>query len=108
MFFYTTKNKVSLLSEKIWRHELGGSSDDLVYEEKDPSFYIGVYASKSNDYIIIWNSSTLVSDYHILKADNPTGDFTNFTPRGEEHEYSIYHFQDKFYVLTNNEAQNFR
>ena len=54
-YFYTTKNKVSLLSEKILRHTLGeeNAQDDLVYEEKDPSFYIGVDKSKSDEYVII-------------------------------------------------------
>ncbi len=109
-FFYTTKNKVSLLSEKIWRHALGNkqASDQMVYHEKDPAYYIGVYKSKSNDYIIIYNNSTIVSDYHILKADNPQGDFQQFTPREKKHEYSIQHYQDKWYIVTNWEATNFR
>ncbi len=109
-FFYTSKNEVSLLSEKIWRHTLNSSTEDdvLVYHEKDPSYYIGVYKSKSDDYIIIYNSSTLVSDYHILKASNPLGSFEQFTPRGTKHEYSIEHFQDKFYIVTNRDAVNFR
>ena len=110
-FFYTSKNKVSLLSEKIYRHKLGtkGETDEMVYHEKDPSFYIGVYKSKSDDYVIIWNSSTLVSDYHILDANNPTGDFQQFIPRDEKaHEYSISHFEDKFYIVTNWDATNFR
>lgn len=108
--FYTTKNKVSLLSEKIWRHRLGSSdgADDLVYQEKDPSYYIGVLNSKSGDYVIIYNSSTLVNDYHILRADDPDGDFQQFTPRGTKHEYFIEHFEDKFYIVTNWEATNFR
>lgn len=110
-FFYTTKNKVSLLSEKIYRHKLGTEpeTDVMVYHEKDPSFYIGVYKSKSDDYIIIWNSSTLVTDYQILKADNPSGDFKQFIPRDSKaHEYSIDHFQDKFYIVTNRDAINFK
>ncbi len=109
-FFYTSKNKVSLLSEKIWRHELGlnTAKDVMIYHEKDPSFYIGVYKSKSDKYIIISEGSTLVSDYQILKADNPKGNFKQFTPRGNDHLYNLYHYQDKFYVLTNNNAKNFR
>lgn len=109
-YFYTTKNPVSLLSEKVWRHKLGTdvSQDVLVYEEKDPSYYIGVYKSKSNKFITIWNSSTLVSDYHILNADYPTDSFQQFIPRGDKHEYSIYHFENKFYIRTNWDAQNFR
>ena len=108
-FFYTTKNEVSLLSEKIWRHQLNSSGNDvMVYHEKDPSYYIGVYKSKSDDYIIIYNNSTLISDYQILKADDPEGEFKQFTPRNGAHEYSIEHYQDKFYILTNNNAVNFR
>ncbi len=109
-YFYTSKNEVSLLSEKIWRHELGTTheKDVMVYHEKDPSYYIGVYKSKSDKFIIIYNSSTLVSDYQILNADNPKGQFKQFTPRGTEHEYSITHYNNKFYITTNNNAKNFR
>jgi oligopeptidase B len=109
-FFYTSKNPTSLLSEKIWRHEMGTdvSEDVMVYQEKDPSYYIGVYKSKSDKFLIIYNSSTLVSDYHILNADNPTGEFRQFTPRGDNHEYNISHFENKFYIRTNLDAKNFR
>ena len=108
--FYTTKNEVTLLSEKIWRHKMGSNAtnDKLVYHEKDESYYNGVYRSKSGEYIIIYNSSTLVSDYHILNANDPDGNFKNFSPRGTEHEYSIDHYDDKFYIITNWEAKNNR
>ena len=108
--FYTSKNDVTLLSEKIWRHKLGSDSksDKIVYHEKDDTFYNGVYRSKSGDYIIIYNQSTLVSDFHILNADKPDGDFVNFSPREKEHEYSIDHYQDKFYIISNWDAKNNR
>ena len=108
--FYTSKNDVTLLSEKIWRHKLGSDnkSDEMVYHEKDDTFYNGVYRSKSGDYIIIYNVSTLVSDFHILNADKPDGDFVNFSPREKEHEYSIDHYQDKFFIISNWDAKNNR
>ena len=108
--FYTSKNDVTLLSEKIWRHKLGSDSksDEMVYHEKDDTFYSGVYRSKSGDYIIIYNVSTLVSDFHILNADKPDGDFVNFSPREKEHEYSIDHYQDKFFIISNWDAKNNR
>ena len=109
-FFYTVKNKITLLSEYINRHELGTpqSADVRVFTENDESFYIGVGRSKSDKYIIIYNSSTLVSDYHILKADKPLGEFQQFSPREKEHEYSIEHYKDKFYIISNWNAMNFR
>lgn len=107
-YFYTTKNKVSLLSEKIWKHRLGEDQDELMYEEKDVTFYIGVTKSKSDKYVIIWNNSTTISDYHILDADKPDDSFKQFIPRESNHEYSIEHFEDKFYVVTNWNALNFK
>jgi oligopeptidase B len=108
--FYTSKNEVTLLSESIMRHTLGSdvTKDEVVYHEQDPSFYIGVYRSKSGKYIIIYNSSTLVSDFHILSTDDPKGQFRQFTKREKEMEYSIDHFEDKFYIITNWKAKNFR
>ncbi|WP_430816173.1 S9 family peptidase [Carboxylicivirga sp. RSCT41] len=109
-YFYTTKNEVSLLSEKIWRHKLGTSTDKdvMVYHETDPSFYIGVSKTKSDKYIVIGEDATLVSDYWILDANDPTGEFKQFTPRGTEHQYYIEHFEDKWFITTNSEATNFR
>ena len=108
--FYTSKNETTLLGEKIWRHKMGSdsSNDELVYFEEDETFYTGVYRSKSGKFIIIYHQSTLVSDYQILNADNPNGSFKNFTKRGTEHEYSIDHYKDKFYIITNWKAKNNR
>ena len=109
-FFYTVKNEITLLSEHIDRHKLGTlQTDDVrVYTENDDSFYIGVSRSKSNKYIIIYNGSTLVNDYHILNANEPKGKFKQFTSREKEHEYTIDHYNDRFYIVTNWKAKNFR
>lgn len=108
--FYTSKNEVTLLSEKIKRHTLGTNvtTDVVVYHEKDPSFYIGVYRAKSGEYIIIGNSSTLVSDYYVLKADDPKGSFKQFISREKDMLYGIDHFENKFFIRTNWDAKNFR
>ncbi len=109
-YFYTSKNKVSLLSEKIWRHKLSTTQDKdvLIHHEKDPSYYLYVYRSKSDKYIMIAMQSTLSNDFLILPADQPTGKFTQFTARERELEYSIDHYDDKFYIVTNWNALNFR
>ena len=109
-YFYTTKDTVSLLANQVWRHRLGESptNDALKYEEKDPSFYIGVTKSTSGDYLIIWNRSTLANDYHLLKADQPNGTFAPFIPREAKHRYQIEHVDNKFYILTDWDAPNYR
>lgn len=109
-FFYTIKNPVTLLSEKIMRHQLGSpiKDDAIVYAEKDPSNYIGVFKTKSQDYICIVSSATLSSEYHILKANDPLGAFAVFQPRIKNVLYSIDHWNDRFLIRTNKDAENFR
>lgn len=109
-FFYGTKHPVTLLPEKVYKHRLGDevSNDPMIYHEVDDTFYTYVYKTKSDKYIVIANSSTLVNDYRILPADDPDGTFKQFIPREEAHEYSLEHFEDKFYIRTNWEAPNFR
>jgi oligopeptidase B len=107
--FYTSKNEKTLLGEKIWRHKIDSSKpDEMIYHEKNNTFYNGVYRSKSGEFIIIYHSNTLVNDYQILNANDPDGSFKNFTVRGTEHEYSIEHYQDKFFIITNWKAKNNR
>lgn len=109
--FYTKKDPVTLRSDKIYKHILGSpsSEDELIYHEEDDTFYAFVYKSKSKKFIIIGSTSTLTSEYQILRSDNPNGKFKIFDARERGVEYSIYHYGDKFYVHTNNEkATNFK
>jgi len=108
--FYTAKDSVTLLSNRIFRHRLGNdpASDQLVYKEEDPSYYMGIYKSKSNKYLVIYCSSTLTDQYFILNANTPEGKFKAFSPRERNIKYSIDHYNDKFYVVTNLDALNFR
>ncbi len=109
-FFYTRKDSLTLRSRWIVRHQLGAKpKDDVnVYEETDDTFYTGIYKTKSGKFLVIWSGSTLTNDYQVLNASNPLGKFTNFTKRERGLEYSIDHYKDKFYVVTNLEAKNFR
>lgn len=108
-FFYTKKDKVTLRSDKVYKHKLGNSNDVLVYNEKDDTFNVSVSKEKSRKYIVIESGSTLTSEYRTLLADNPDGEFKIFQPRVRGLEYSISHFGDSFYILTNKDkATNFK
>jgi oligopeptidase B len=108
--FYTRKDSVTLRSRWIMKHTLGADplKDNSVFEETDDTYYIGVYKSKSKKYIVIYSNSTTTDGYQILEASNPSGTFREFTPRERNHKFSIDHFQDRFYVVTNDNALNFR
>jgi oligopeptidase B len=109
-FFYTKKDSLTLRSRWVVRHQLGidPKKDVNVFEEGDETFYTGIYKTKSRKFLVVWSGSTLTNDYQILDANKPLGKFTNFTPRERGLEYSIDHYKDKFYVVTNLDAKNFR
>ncbi|CAG5069161.1 Dipeptidyl aminopeptidase BI [Dyadobacter sp. CECT 9623] len=108
--FYTSKNAKTLLSEKIKRHTIGTDSkkDPVVYAENDKSNYIGVGKTKSEKYIVIASSATMSSEYRILDADKPEGEFAVFQPRMKDVIYDIDHHEDKFLIVTNKDALNFK
>jgi oligopeptidase B len=108
--FYTAKNPLTLLSEKIKKHTLGteAASDKLVYEEKDQSNYIGVSKTKSDKYILITSKGTLSSEVKWIDANQPGDAFAIFQPRIKEVLYDVDHAKDKFYIHTNLQAKNFK
>ncbi|MFM7078911.1 MAG: S9 family peptidase [Bacteroidota bacterium] len=108
--FYDVKDPVTLREYKIMRHELGTpvSSDQVAYEEKDETFSCYVGKTKSHKYLVIFSGSTLTSENLVLEADNPSGKFRVFEPRSRKHEYSIDHLNGEFFIMTNDQAQNFR
>ncbi|GGK58715.1 MULTISPECIES: S9 family peptidase [Flavobacteriaceae] len=109
--FYTQKNPITLRSEKIFRHILGTdpSSDVEVFYENEEAFSTYVYRTKSDKYLIIGSHSSVSTEYRILEADNPTGNFRIFQTRERDLEYNIAHYDHNFYVLTNKDnATNFK
>ena len=109
--FYALKNEQTLRSENIFKHTLNTSSenDALVYHEEDDTFNVSVYKSKSRQYIIIASYSTLTNEFQILDADKPDSEFRLFQPRIRGLEYSISHFENHFYIMTNlDNATNFK
>ncbi|MBK8879221.1 MAG: S9 family peptidase [Haliscomenobacter sp.] len=108
--FYTAKDPQTLRGYKVMRHKLGSpiEEDQEVFREEEETYDTFVYHSKSKKYLIIISSQTISQEYRILEADNPTGAFEVFHPRERGLEYSIEHFDDRFYIRTNLHARNFR
>ena len=108
--FYTKQDE-SLRSYKIYRHVLGTDikKDVLVYHEKDETFGTGIFKTKSKQFLVIGSYSTLSNEYRILEADNPQGEFRMFQQRERKLEFSIDHYGDKWFIVTNKDgAENFK
>jgi oligopeptidase B len=110
--FYIVRDQQTLLGNKIFRHILGTdpSTDQLVFEEKDNQYYTGLYRMKSKKYIaIVSEQNGVATEYQLLEASNPLGEFKTFLARKNGHEYYVEHYQDKFFIKTNSgNAINFK
>ena len=109
--FYTNRDTQTLRNDKIFKHKIGDAlvNDKLVFHETDETFYTNVSKSKSNKFIIISSSSTLTSEFQFLSSNKPDNQFTLFNKRERGVEYSISHFEDHFYIITNkNNAFNYK
>ena len=108
--FYTSKDPETLRGNKVYKHVLGTdqSLDELVFEETDETYNIGVYKTKSNAFIVIFSRQTLSTEFRVLDADNTNGEWKVVQPREKNLEYSISHYKDHFYIRTNLDAKNFR
>ena len=109
--FYSKKDLTTLRVNKIYKHKLetDPKSDELIYEEKDESFSVGVSKSKSEEFLFLNSRSTLTSELRFLNANNPDGEFKIFNKKTSGHEYSVSHFKDNFYIITNKDnAKNFK
>lgn len=109
--YYTRIDDQTLRSNKIYKHVLGTdpAQDEVVFEETDETFSTFIYKTKSRKYLVIGSISTLTTEYRILEADKPNAAFRIFQPRERGLEYSISHFGNHFYILTNKDnATNFK
>jgi len=108
--FYTKPDSVSVRPYQVYRHRLGtpAATDQMVYEDKDETYYVGVSKTKSRAYIMIQSSQTMATEYSYIRADQPDAQFRILIPRQRGHEYYANHFGDYFYILSNDHAKNFR
>ncbi|WP_299463431.1 S9 family peptidase [uncultured Microscilla sp.] len=108
--FYVTKDEQTLRDDTIWRHKLNRpqAEDVKVFVEEDETFGTHVFRTKSRKFLVITSYSTLSTEQRYLAANDPMGEFTMLQAREDKHEYSASHYNDKFYIVTNWQAKNFR
>ena len=95
---------------KVFRHVLGKDvkSDELVYHEKDDQYFLYPGKTKDGKFLLLSSGSATTSEVRHLSADDPMGEFKVIHPRQHMMEYSVYHHMDKFYIVTNDGATNFK
>ncbi|QNH04936.1 S9 family peptidase [Pseudomonas sp. B11D7D] len=76
---------------KLYRHRLGDSAAQAVFEEADGRFFLHCYRSSSERQLILQLGSKTTSEVWVLDAQQPQGDFSCLAPREEGHEYDVDH-----------------
>jgi oligopeptidase B len=106
--FYVTEDAVSKRNDKFYRHVVGTDKNELLYEEKDELFDIGAGRSDDKKIIFLGAESKTSNEFRYLPANQPMGEFKIILPRQEDHEYSVEHDNNLFYIRTKKDAKNFR
>ena len=105
--FFTTEDKVTKRTNQLWRLVLGGKPE-LILEEKDELYKIGVGRTKDKKYLLLEFQSTDTWETRYLDAGAPAGGFKVVLPREKGHKYSVEHRDGVFYIRSNKGARNFR
>jgi oligopeptidase B len=106
--FYVTEDAVTKRNDKLFRHVLGSDKYELIYDEKDELFDIGVGRSRDQAVIFLGAYSKTSNEFRYLPASDPQAAWKIILPRQADHEYDVDHRADLFYIRTNKGAKNFR
>jgi oligopeptidase B len=108
-FFYVMPD-AAVRPFQVWRHLLGTPTGDdvLVLQEDDERFELSVEMTKSERYLLLTSTSQVTSEVRFLPAAEPEAQPRLVEARHHDIEYSIDHQGDRFLILTNDGARNFR
>jgi oligopeptidase B len=105
--FYTVEDAAKR-QYRLYRHHLGTTQDDLIYEEKDERFNINVERCRSRAYVFLASGSHTTSEWRYLPAGEPAGEWKVIVPREQDREYAVDHHGDQFFIRINDTGRNFR
>jgi len=84
------------------------AADRLIYEESDPSFFVGVSKTQSRAFILISAGDHITQEVRAVPADQPLAELRLISERRAGHEYYVDHANGRFWIRTNDQAQDFR
>ena len=96
---------------KIFKHRLGDDplADELVYQEMDERFFVGVMKSSSKRFMYVAASGNNMAEWRFMDADGPNSVLTLIEPRREGFEYDVADHGDRFLIRNNGDgAKDFK
>lgn len=94
---------------QVWRHKVGtvATDDVLVFSEGDERYWMGLGSSRDNRYLLIALGSKNSTEFRLLDASDPTGEFQVVQERAEGVEYDIELAGDHAWILHNRSCSDF-
>jgi oligopeptidase B len=106
--FVSTEDSITKRSDKFWRHPVGSTALDPLYDEKDENFDVFGYRSEDGNMIFLESAAKKSAETYYMPADKPDAALKLLLPREAGHEYDADFADGRFYIRTNKGAPNFR
>jgi oligopeptidase B len=108
--FYYLELDMQMRPWRVRRHILGGAvgHDEEVYAEEDPAFYVGIEIARSREFLFVTMESHTTTEVRFRRAGDVTGALRTVQERHADIEYHLVHSGDSFFILSNEDALNFR
>lgn len=106
--FYVKQNPQTLRCDTLYMFNLETGKESKIYYEKDEEFSIYIWKSKTENYIFLNIESTLTTEIRYLPDDGKSKEFKIFKPREKGIEYYIEDGDDRFFIMHNYKAKNFK
>ncbi|MDA8081543.1 MAG: S9 family peptidase [Actinomycetota bacterium] len=106
-FVFFTKTDTQMRPYQVWRLDLEEGKAELVFQEDDEGYFVGIGTTKDDRFIVVDAASKTTSQIFLIDAYSPLRPPERFTERVKGLEYSIEHWRDKFFVVTNRDNPDF-
>jgi oligopeptidase B len=95
---------------RVRRHVLGDdvARDEEIYREPDPAFYVGIEVTRSREFFFVTMESHTTTEVRFRRAGDVQGPLRTVQERRADIEYHLVHSGGSFFILSNEEALNFR
>ncbi len=106
--FYVTEDPVTKRSDKVFRHVLGSDKSDLVYQDPDELYDVSAFRTRDKAFVVVGSESKMTSEASTIPAGKPFEAPRVIVPRHANQKYFVDHRGDRFYIVTNDHARNYR
>ena len=95
---------------KLYYHKIGTdpAQDTLIFHEADETFFLFAHKSRDEVYLFTNHVSTLTTEVRYLPVAQPQSELKIISPRRAGIEYSVSHHAGTFFIITNENAKNFK